>query len=270
MGKMNLKLTLIAMTTVYQIAANQWNAPLLTKNVTGGQSVSMTCRDPPKGRLSWYKIDEAGTSQISNDRRKQTDQKGTLHFVYVEVTDTGKYKCGSSIGSSINLGSPVQLNVKEGETNSNVPVKLLRSTGNTSANLGEDVTLECIFGGRPIPTVSWFHQNRKLSNSDSLTISNSSITIKQVSKTDTGIYSCSGNNNDGEESATMNLNVIDPNEVPPSTRGHRETKLTTLAVGKTDIGTAKPNPAIEAGSAGSGTVSATGVVVVVAATLWLL
>ncbi|XP_046377754.2 neural cell adhesion molecule L1-like [Haliotis rufescens] len=266
MRKLHLKLTLIAI-TVY-VAASKWDVPI-TKNVTEGQPVSLTCRDPPGGKISWFQNCGKKCAQISTDSRRQIDQEGTLHFSHVNVMDTALYKCSVSDGNTMKLGSPVQLNVKEGEAKDRVPT-LLKSSGNTDAKVGKDVTLQCIFSARPAPTVSWFRNNANLKNTDGVSISGGSLTIRNVSEKDTGIYRCTGQNKAGSQSADFNLNVIDSatNKVTTTTRGQRKTNQE--AVVTTDTVTVKPIPAADAMSSSRGLEAATSVVVVVVTATFLV
>ncbi|XP_071098526.1 contactin-2-like [Haliotis cracherodii] len=268
MRKLHLKLTLIAI-TVYHIAASKWDVPMITNNVTEGQPVSLTCRDPPGGRISWFQNCGNKCAQITTEPRRQIDQEGTLHFSYVTVTDTALYKCSVSGSDTMRLGSPVQLNVKEGEAKDKVPT-LLKSSGNNDAKVGKDVTLQCIFSGRPVPTVSWFRNNANLNNADGVTILDGSLTIRNVSEKDTGIYRCTGQNKAGSKYADLNLNVIDSatNKVTTTTTGQRETNQ--AAVEKTDTGTVKPIPAADVKSCSRGLEAVTSVVVVVVTATFLV
>ncbi|XP_046567861.1 leucine-rich repeat-containing protein 4-like [Haliotis rubra] len=115
---LKIRLALLLLTAVYAIVANSqsWNnrAPLISKYATDGQPVSLTCRKPPPGNVGWFRLKGGDVSKINVDPRIQISAKGTLYFSYVNIMDTAVYKCGVTISSTIQLGSPVQLNVTTG------------------------------------------------------------------------------------------------------------------------------------------------------------
>ncbi|XP_046567860.1 leucine-rich repeat-containing protein 4-like [Haliotis rubra] len=148
---LKIRLALLVSTAVYAIVANSqsWKnrAPLISKYATDGQPVSLTCRKPPPGNVGWYRLKGGYVSHLNVDPRIQISAKGTLYFSYVNIMDTAVYKCSVTNSSTIQLGSPVQLNVTKGNAADTWPV-LMYSSETTDATQGQAATQQCIFSGR--------------------------------------------------------------------------------------------------------------------------
>ncbi|XP_048248227.1 hemicentin-2-like isoform X1 [Haliotis rufescens] len=218
---LKIPLAILVMTAAYDTVANShsWKerAPLMTKNATDGQPVSLTCRTPPPGKVKWFKIagPEGKLFQVNVDPRIQISTRGTLHFAHVNILDTAVYKCSVSGFSTIELGSPVQLYVTKGNIADTWPT-LLCSSETTHATLGQDVSLQCIFSGRPVPVVTWYRDINQVTNTARVKLSHTSVTIKNVSEGDTGTYRCTGKNNVASSSHEVTLIVKYPDEATTS------------------------------------------------------
>ena len=75
---------------------------------------------------------------------------------------------------------------------------------------GENVTLSCNATGNPAPTVSWTKDGSPISNNSRISLSgdNKQLTIRYVSRTDSGEYECVADNslgNDTSNAATLDV-----------------------------------------------------------------
>lgn len=78
--------------------------------------------------------------------------------------------------------------------------------------IGYEIHFECSVSGNPRPTVSWQFERRDLDFSSGKYIVNQldfshTLTIEKAEKSDSGIYSCLGNNKYGSKSASVRLDV---------------------------------------------------------------
>ncbi|XP_046373601.2 neurofascin-like [Haliotis rufescens] len=180
---------------------------LMPQNITEGTPVSLPCR--LSGRINWFR----GAKQIIGDPRRQMDRHGNLHFSYVDVSDTAVYKCSRASNSKVKLVNPVHLNVIKaaGKVKDAMP-KLQYSSGTTHVTLGQDVTQQCIFSGRPVPVVTWYHDDNQITETARVKLSFTSVTIKNMSEEDTGTYRCIGKNTVTSNSHVVNLTLpVQPN-----------------------------------------------------------
>ncbi|XP_046567831.1 neurofascin-like isoform X2 [Haliotis rubra] len=184
--------------------------PLAIITRAEGDGLSLPCRNPPysKALLRWFKT---GTKAevIDLTRRVLIDRERTLHFAYVDVSDAGLYKCGAHYKDVIYLGSPVNVTVAgiRGDVHPSAPPTLASYSGTTTARLGEDVTLECIFTGSPIPGVTWWHRGRILTQHTNTENITAYLTILNVTTEDLGEYNCTGENEVGSSSAILHISI---------------------------------------------------------------
>ncbi|XP_067664556.1 contactin-5-like [Haliotis asinina] len=225
-----LGLFTLAVTTWTEGNENTWHAPLIDAKTAAGEGLSLHCRNPPysKELLRWYK---SGTKAelVDLSKRVLIDREGTLHFAYVDVSDAGQYKCGAQYKNTIFLGSPVNVTVAErrGDVYPSAPPSLASYSKITTARLGEDVKLECIFTGRPIPDVTWQHQGRVLTDHANRRNITAYLTIESVTVEDVGMYNCTAENEEGSSSAILHISIK-----PSSTSGiHTATLVFSLIIG---------------------------------------
>ncbi|XP_071098515.1 contactin-3-like [Haliotis cracherodii] len=202
-----LELLTLAVIRTAEGNQNAWDAPLMSVTTTEGEGLSLRCRNPPYTNvlLYWYKYGKT-LQQIERTKRVMQDREDTLHFAYVQGSDTGQYKCGSHNKDTIHLGSPVNVTVvQSGDGNHSAPPTLVSYSETTTALLGEDVRLECIFTGRPIPVVTWQRHGRVLTHytNRSKMISTAFMTVENVTTEDFGEYNCTGENEEGSHSALL-------------------------------------------------------------------
>jgi len=90
----------------------------------------------------------------------------------------------------------------------------LTHSNDTDVVIGSSVTVFCVASGIYLPTVTWRRRQEVLSNSSTLTISetaeinsvvNSSLMISVFTRSDAGQYSCDVTNAVGRDTATFEL-----------------------------------------------------------------
>ncbi|XP_050409685.2 neuroglian [Patella vulgata] len=186
---------------------------------TEGEAVQLTCDDVPlcnpPGQFKWYKGNDE-SSEVVQDDRIAIDAEGTLHFVYVTKADelSGlNYQCAifNRHLNSINLGSGKILEITKLNPIPDRAPSVLYSKPNQKALIGHYVDIQCIFGGKPIPSISW--KNNELqaitSNSDKYEFIDTSrriLRVKNIQESDEGTFTCEGANTQ-TNTATTALNV---------------------------------------------------------------
>ncbi|VDM96423.1 unnamed protein product [Thelazia callipaeda] len=176
--------------------------------VNEGQSLSIRCDVPygiPKPTIFWVYRDAKQTSIIETIRKKHIaiDSEGTLHFTEVQKDDGRSnviYQCAATspvIQEEYRAGSEFQLIVNPVEgINETAIHKLWFSAEEVSIRVEKKLKLMCIFGGRPLPNISWSKLNGKLpiTRMKSLQSEESdygkSLVIEHIRLEDAGIYEC--------------------------------------------------------------------------------
>ncbi|XP_046378522.2 contactin-5-like [Haliotis rufescens] len=86
--------------------------------------------------------------------------------------------------------------------------KVMFHSGTIKSELGEDVQLECIFSGRPLPKISWTRSDEVLKSRGRVLVSHGFVVIKNVTEADHGVYTCTGENIAGSESSSVTFDVL--------------------------------------------------------------
>ncbi|XP_059174802.1 neuroglian-like [Physella acuta] len=184
-----------------------------------GQPLSVTCGQTPQTVPEyirrWYRY--TGSSELVMGERVGTDLNGTLHFAYVERQDgdtsSRQIRCGlapnGSSSSTIYMYSSYSITVKVANTGDSLP-RLIHSSTNVKGHLGDRVTLECFFSGRPVPKVTWtdnknngIHGNQRFQLQDF----NRKLVITEVRQEDEGYFMCTGTNSMGYAQTEIYFNV---------------------------------------------------------------
>ena len=76
--------------------------------------------------------------------------------------------------------------------------KLLETTSRAVADLEESTSLSCIFGGNPEPEITWFKESKIVGSGNRLL-------LKSVSRADSGVFTCVGQNSLGSQAAQVTL-----------------------------------------------------------------
>ncbi|KAK6167373.1 hypothetical protein SNE40_021417 [Patella caerulea] len=185
-----------------------------------GEAVQLTCDNVPAcnppGQFKWYQGDDDSSEVVQNERIA-IDAEGTLHFVYVTKSDDlngKKYQCAifNRHLNSINLGSGKILEVTKLNPIPDRAPSVLYSKSNQKALIGHYVDIECIFGGKPIPAISWKNNELELitgSSTDKYEFMDTSrrvLRVKNIQESDEGSFTCEGANTQTNSAITA-LNV---------------------------------------------------------------
>ncbi|XP_071105281.1 neural cell adhesion molecule L1-like [Haliotis cracherodii] len=201
-------LAMSPVTTLIEIVLESWSdsgalpTPIIKSE---GEYASLECGDVPESvppaRFMWFRQGTDGTQgQVKESERIYIDDKGTLHFIFLEMEDqTGVdiYKCAmyNVNRNNIQLGSPKKLTVKPVEVKPQVPPKNVFKTADTQFLIGQKAELECVFSGNPIPSVQWYNPRREPITTNKkykLDKNNMKLHIVNLTDDDEGIYRCKG------------------------------------------------------------------------------
>ncbi|XP_048237719.1 hemicentin-2-like [Haliotis rufescens] len=162
----------------------------------------------PRGEVTWFK----DKKEVQGATNLYIDIDGALNFLYLTAADFGKpYYCkvhSRKLQQTI-VGNTTFV-LKDAWTHrvNRKPV-LISSTETASAAEGDDVTLECSFGGDPEPTVTWTrkynHEARHKYSSPET--KGKQLRIANVSVSDGGSYTCTAKNPSGEAESAIQLHV---------------------------------------------------------------
>ncbi|CAG9535099.1 unnamed protein product, partial [Cercopithifilaria johnstoni] len=174
-----------------------------------GRSLSIPCDDIPHGvpkpSVFWLYRDAQRTDIIGTIQRKHitVDTEGTLHFTAVEKQDDQPnliYQCAATspvLHGEYRAGNEFQLIVDPAtKSNRTATHKLWFSPEEVSVKVGTKLKLMCIFGGRPLPNITWSKLSGKLPLTRLKDFKSQeadygkALIIENVHLEDAGIYEC--------------------------------------------------------------------------------
>uniref|UniRef100_A0A8R1TTT8 Uncharacterized protein n=1 Tax=Onchocerca volvulus TaxID=6282 RepID=A0A8R1TTT8_ONCVO len=176
--------------------------------VNEGRSLSIRCDIPygvPKPSVFWLYRDAQRTDITETIRRQHiaVDTEGTLHFTAVEKHDGQQnliYQCAATspvLGEEYRAGNEFQLIVYPfTKSNETIIHKLWFSPEEVSVKVGTKLKLMCIFGGRPLPNITWSKLNDELPITRLKDFKSQeadygkALIIENVRLEDAGIYEC--------------------------------------------------------------------------------
>ncbi|XP_069497466.1 hemicentin-1 isoform X2 [Ambystoma mexicanum] len=131
------------------------------------------------------------------------------------LEDAGRYTCVATNAAG-EAQNHVQLHVHEPPS-----IEDAGEMQNETVVVDNPIQLECIASGNPLPAITWFKNNRPLTNVAGVTLLNRGRTIQidRAQITDTGIYRCAAVNAAGLAELLYSLQVY----VPPSISGSSDT-----------------------------------------------
>lgn len=192
---------------------------------------------------NWYSSESKQIPLQDYNGRLHEDQNGTLHFIYLETSDTNDendqyYRCSlSSVAADmVQLLDTHKLTVKPQSSPGGATKPTILYSSKEQYQLHQDAVLECVFGGYDsnnpgdnyMPTIGWLGKG-----GETLDITSGRykfeknmrvLKVKSVTEDDEGIYTCTGRTSAGELSVKVNLDVISkPIFDSIETRPHTET-----------------------------------------------
>lgn len=188
--------------------------------------LSLPCHAAPEGNppptYGWILENATGGGEpiaVEDDNRIAVDHRGRLHFASVEARDAKRqsfYACNASNLAGSRLGSRIVLTVlpldakfKEGAAR---PLSShFISPEQLEAPLGKSFQLYCIYGGTPVPEVTWKKiggPNRYLRSREFIARGHV-LRIPAITWQDEGVYQCNVSNGIGEfRTHTFVVNVV--------------------------------------------------------------
>ncbi|XP_052221507.1 cell adhesion molecule DSCAM-like isoform X2 [Dreissena polymorpha] len=166
-----------------------------------GDTVILPCGiySDPSPRVTWYKDSAA---LVMGGRFTQIPDG--LYITSVQVSDSGTYTCQAS-----NVAGDVE---NSGTLEVLVLPYFTTKPENVTATSGMNVTLSCVAGGYPSPTLTWLFNGSSLFPKDTLlSLNQKQLLLLQVSWLHVGQYSCIATNNKGSAKAVATLAI----RVPP-------------------------------------------------------
>lgn len=184
-----------------------------------GTALTLSCNfgGEPIPTISWT-INGSPLHISGNFRILATDDNKHLTIRNVNRTDSGEYRCvaHNSLGNVSSNASALSVRYK--------PAVALNPLNAKKAE-GENVTWSCTATGNPEPNISWIFNGShiNMNYNPKIVFSNETqkMTIKNVSRTDSGEYQCMANNNLGNASsqvATLDVIFLNKPEISPLLR----------------------------------------------------
>ncbi|XP_042311933.1 matrix-remodeling-associated protein 5 [Sceloporus undulatus] len=183
----------------------------------------------PKPFLSWTKI-STGALMTANTRiqRFEVLKNGTFIIRNVQLQDRGQYLCTAQNPHGTDK-MIVLLTVLAQQ-----PKMLGPRFRDVTVYFGEKVTMDCQANGIPNPHISWIFPDRKILQTVSTTegrvmlYENRTLSLKDTSFSDRGVYKCIASNAAGADSIAVRLHVA---ALPPIIQQEKVENI-SLSVGQ--------------------------------------
>ncbi|XP_039503094.1 myosin light chain kinase, smooth muscle isoform X2 [Pimephales promelas] len=173
-----------------------------SQEVMQGEKVTFRCQvsGSPVPTVSWVK-DGAPLRQTSG---VSTRQEGSLHVLCLEnahITDTGQYGC-TATNKKGKTAVHWSLTVKRARVEAKAPV-FSSTLKDCSVSEGQDFILQCSVEGRPLPEISWMHNDKPIPYSHTMfENSKAQLKVQAAVLEDAGVYSCVAVNDHGRAVCT--------------------------------------------------------------------
>ncbi|KAF4078298.1 hypothetical protein AMELA_G00197800 [Ameiurus melas] len=157
----------------------------------------------PKPSYSWLK-----NGELLNTEDRIHIENGALTVVSVNLSDAGMYQCvAENKHGIIYFSAELVVLASPPDFRSQVRALLKAKTGST-------VTMECRPQAYPPPITSWRKGSEQLQSTERISLlSDGTLRIINVTKTDVGSYTCLARNQFGMASTTRRLLVTDPTRI---------------------------------------------------------
>uniref|UniRef100_A0A8C1ITY9 Myosin light chain kinase, smooth muscle n=1 Tax=Cyprinus carpio TaxID=7962 RepID=A0A8C1ITY9_CYPCA len=178
-----------------------------SQEVVQGEKVTFRCQvsGSPVPTVSWVK-DGAPLRQRSG---VSTRQEGSLHVLCLEsahITDTGQYGC-TAANTRGKTEAHWSLTVKRVRVEAKPPV-FTSPLKDCSVLEGQDFMLQCSVEGKPLPELTWLHNDQPVPYSHTVfEKSTALLTVKAAVLEDAGVYSCVAVNDQGRAVCTAHVLV---------------------------------------------------------------
>ncbi|KAM4573818.1 contactin-1a isoform 1-T3 [Odontesthes bonariensis] len=184
----------------------------LTVKVKEGQGAVLLCAPPPHypAKLSFRWILNEFPIFIPLDKRRFVSQiTGNLYISKVESSDRGNYSC---IASSPSISKSVFSNYIPLEPQAERPTRkyladLRVKFPDTTALVGQNVTLECFALGNPVPEIRWRRLDGEMPRNHEVRMAGAQLNLYNVQFEDSGTYGCDAMNVRGKDYHTARVSV---------------------------------------------------------------
>uniref|UniRef100_A0A8C2WDC6 Contactin 1 n=1 Tax=Cyclopterus lumpus TaxID=8103 RepID=A0A8C2WDC6_CYCLU len=178
--------------------------------VKEGQGAVLLCAPPPHhpDELSFRWILNEFPTFIPLDKRRFVSQiTGNLYISKVDSSDSGNYSC---IASSPSISKSVFSNyiplVPLAERQK-YPADLKVKFPDTTALVGQNITLECFALGNPVPEIRWKKLDGQLPPNHELRMSGAHLHLYNVQFEDAGSFQCEAVNSRGKDYHAARVSV---------------------------------------------------------------
>ncbi|XP_023605066.1 matrix-remodeling-associated protein 5, partial [Myotis lucifugus] len=181
-----------------------------TVTVTAEADVAIPCEatGKPQPFVTWTKV-STGALMTPNTRvqRFEVLKNGTFVIRQVQVQDRGQYVCTAQNLHGVDRRA-VLLSVSVQQ-----PQILASHYQDVTVYLGDTIAMECLARGTPAPQISWIFPDRRVWHAVSpvegrVTLhENRTLSIKEASFADRGVYKCVASNAAGADSLAIRLHV---------------------------------------------------------------
>ncbi|KAM6141183.1 matrix-remodeling-associated protein 5 [Erethizon dorsatum] len=189
-----------------------------TLSVTAESDATFPCEatGKPKPFITWTKV-STGALMTPNTRvqRFEVLKNGTLLIRRAQVQDRGQYLCtASNVHGVDKMGVLLSVTVQQ-------PRILASPYQDVTVYLGDTISVECLAKGTPAPQISWIFPDGRVWHTVSaaegrVTLhENRTLSIKDASFADRGVYKCVASNAAGADSLAIRLHVA---ALPPVIR----------------------------------------------------
>ncbi|NWU26831.1 MXRA5 protein, partial [Dyaphorophyia castanea] len=162
----------------------------------------------PKPFITWTKV-STGALMTANSKLQRFEvwKNGTLLIRNAQLQDRGQYLCTAQNLHGIDKMIVVLTVV------AHQPKILLSRYRDITVYFGETITMECQASGTPSPLISWIFPDRKILQTVTTIESrimlheNRTLSIKQATFSDRGVYKCVASNAAGADSIAVRLHI---------------------------------------------------------------
>ncbi|XP_028286350.1 contactin-1a isoform X2 [Parambassis ranga] len=184
----------------------------LSVHVKEGQGAVLLCAPPDHypADLSFRWILNEFPTFIPLDKRRFVSQiTGNLYISKVDSSDKGNYSC---IASSPSISKSVFSNYIPLEPLAERPIRKYPADLNvkfpeTTALVGQNITLECFALGNPVPEIRWKKVDGRLPHSHEIKMEGAQLHLYNVQFEDGGTYTCEAMNSRGKDFHSARLLV---------------------------------------------------------------
>jgi hemicentin len=182
--------------------------PFMEKTLPIGGTAIFPCvaTGLPKPTVEWVR----DMTPLPDDPRYYTAKDGSLVILDVNVFDRGEFICVASNAAGSMIITTAKLDVQDRVSHPYISVCPLPQT----VQLTEEAYFECSASGNPLPTIQWLHNGVAITNAmDGFNVTaNGTLTIKNVTMSHMGEFTCVIENTEGNDSFVTSLTVT----VPPT------------------------------------------------------